>query len=137
MARSAALPIGIYVGLTLSMVLALWIFIANRMPLLEAFDRERNLGAAALIGLFALVPILRYKSAPRSLLICGLAAWSIVTLVYRLLCAHFPGLAGIRSPAQVLMLGALFYLISATVAWTIALLFPARRNGPSQSRVNR
>jgi hypothetical protein len=119
------------------MALTAWVLIANRVPFLEPFDRERNLAATTVIGLFALVPIMRYMNAPRSLLLSGLVAWSILSFAYSLLCLYFPGLSGIRTPAQVLMFGALFYLISATVAWMIALVWRVRQSRPPHSRVNR
>ncbi|SRR6266478_138186 len=133
----AAFRIGVYVGIALSVVLTTWIIVANRVPFLEPFDRERNLAATTVMGLFALIPIMRYMSAPRSLLASGLVAWAILSFVYRLLCLHFPGLSGIRTPTQVLMLGALFYLISATVAWMIALVWRVRQSQPPHSHANR
>jgi hypothetical protein len=133
----AAFRVGVYVGVALSVSLTTWIIVANRVPFLEPFDRERNLIAATVIGLFALIPIMRYMSAPRSLLASGLVAWTILSFVYRLLCLHFPGLYNVRTPAQVLMLGALFYLISATVAWMIALVWRVRQSQPPHSHANR
>jgi hypothetical protein len=133
----AAFRIGVYVGIALSVSLTTWIIVANRVPFLEPFDRERNLVATTVIGLFALIPIMRYMSAPRSLLASGLVAWAILSFVYRLLCLHFPGLYNVRTPTQVLMLGALFYLISATVAWMIALVWRVRQSQPPHSHVNR
>jgi hypothetical protein len=136
-ARYAAFRIGVYVGIALSAALAAWVIVANRVPFLEPFDRERNLAATTVIGLFALLPIMRYMNAPRSLLLSGLVAWSIFSFMYSLLCLHFPGLSGIHTPTQVLMEGALFYLISATVAWMIALVWRVRQGRPPQSHVNR
>jgi hypothetical protein len=136
-ARHAEFRIGVYVGTALAMALIAWVIIANRVPFLEPFDRERNLAATTVIGLFALVPIIRYMNAPRSLLLSGLAAWSILSFAYTLLCLYFPGLSGIRTPTQVLMFGALFYLISATVAWMISLVWRVRQSRPPHSRVNR
>jgi hypothetical protein len=133
----AAFRIGVYVGIALSVVLTTWIIVANRVPFLEPFDRERNLAATTVIGLFALIPIMRYMNAPRSLLASGLVAWAILSFVYRLLCLYFPGLSNIRTPTQVLMLGALFYLISATVAWMIALVWRVRQSQPPHSHANR
>jgi hypothetical protein len=133
----AAFRIGVYVGIALSVVLTTWVIVANRVPFLEPFDRERNLIATTVIGLFALIPIMRYMSAPRSLLASGLVAWAILSFVYRLLCLHFPGLYNVLAPTQVLMLGALFYLISATVAWMIALVWRVRQRQPPHSHANR
>ena len=136
-ATRAAFRIGIYLGIALSAVLTAWVIVANRVPFLEPFDRERNLAATTLIGLFALVPILRYMSAPRLLLISGLVGWAMLSFCYRLLSLFFPGLSGIRTPTQVLMLGVLFYLISATVAWMISTVWRVRQSDSSHSRVHR
>jgi hypothetical protein len=130
------LRIGVYVGIALSITLTAWIFVANRVPFLEPFDRERNLVATTVLGLFALIPVMRYMNAPRSLLVSGLIAWGMLSFVYRVLCFFFPGLAGIRTPTQVLMIGALFYLISATVAWMVAVVWRVRQSN-SHSHVNR
>jgi hypothetical protein len=123
---NAAFRIGVYIGVALSVVLTAWIIVANRVSFLEPFDRERNLAATTLIGLFALIPVLRYMSSPRSLLLSGLVGWAILSFVYKLLCMFFPGLINVRTPTQVLMLGVLFYLISATVAWMGALIWRVR-----------
>ena len=122
----AALRTGVYVGLALATVFTAWVVIANRAPFLEPFGRERNLAATAVLGLFVLMPIVRYMSSPRLLLLSGLVGWVILTFVYRLLCIFFTGLPGIRTPTQVLMMGALFYLISATVAWMGSLVWRVR-----------
>jgi len=135
--KHVAFRIGVYVGTALSVSLTAWIILANRVPFLEPFDRERNLAAAALIGLFALIPVMRYMNAPRSLLVSGLVAWGMLSFVYRLLCIFFPRLSGIRTPTQVLMLGALFYLISATVAWMVAVVWRIRQSNSTHSHVNR
>ena len=125
-AVQAAFRTGVYVGLAQAGVFTTWVVMANRAPFLEPFARERNVAAAAVLGLFALIPILRYMSTPRLLLLCGLVGWGILSFVYRLLCIFFTGLPGVRTPTQVLMMGALFYLISATVAWMGSLVWRVR-----------
>ena len=78
---NAAFRIGVYIGVALSVVLTAWIIVANRVSFLEPFDRERNLAATTLIGLFALIPVLRYMSSPRSLLLSetgGLGDYSVL-----------------------------------------------------------
>lgn len=122
----AAFRTGVYVGTALAAALTAWVLVANRMPYLEPFDHERNLAAATVFGACALVPILRYLSTPRLLMLCGLVAWAILSFVYRLLCIYFSGLSGIRTPMQVLMLGVLFYLIAATLVWLGSLVWRVR-----------
>jgi hypothetical protein len=135
--RAAGRPafrVGVYVGIALAITLTAWILVANRVPALEAFDRERNMVASALLGLFVLVPVIRYMSAPRSLLMSGLVAWTMLSFVYRLLCLYFSALPTIRTPAQVLMIGFLFYLIAATVAWLGAVIWRVRKSHPRPTR---
>ena len=125
-ATHAAFRTGVYIGLALAAVFTAWVVVANRAPILEPFGRERNLAAAMVMGLVGLIPILRYMGTPRLLLLCGLVGWGILSFVYRLLCIFFTGLPGVRTPTQVLMMGALFYLISATVAWMGSLVWRVR-----------
>lgn len=125
-AGRSAFRVGVYVGIALALTLTTWILVANRLPFLEAFDHERNIVASTLLGLFALVPVIRYVSAPRSLLMSGLVGWAIFSFVYRLLCLYFSMLSTIRTP-QVLMIGVLFYLIAATVAWLGAVIWNVRK----------
>ena len=132
-----ALRIGLYVGFALSVMLTTWIFLANRVAFLEPFDRERDLIATTVIGLFALIPVMRYVNAPRSLLLCGMAAWTILSFTYRLLCLDFPQLYNILTPMQVLAMGVLFYLISATIAWMVAVIWRVRQSDSSHPHVNR
>jgi F0F1-type ATP synthase membrane subunit a len=129
-----AFRIGLYVGLALSFTLICWIFVANRIPFLEPFDRERNMAATTVMGLFGLIPIMRYVNAPRSLAISGLVGWAILSFTYRVLCAFFPRLSEIRTPTQVLMLGVLFYLITATVAWMAGLIWRIRQSNSRSHR---
>jgi hypothetical protein len=134
--RYAPFRVGVYLGITISVSLLAWIIVANRVPFLDPFDRERNLAATTLIGFFALIPVIKYMHAPRSLLAAGLVGWTILSFVYRLLCLYFHGLAGIHTPTQVLMLGVLFYLISATVAWVGSVIWRVRQSDSSHSHVN-
>jgi uncharacterized membrane protein YvlD (DUF360 family) len=129
------LRVGLYAGVALSILLTAWIFVANHVPFLEPYSRERNLTAATLMVLFALLPIVRYSNAPRALLAAGLVAWGILSFVYSLVCVFLPRLSAIRTPLQVLMLGALFYLISATVAWMVALVWKVRQSRSPHSHL--
>jgi hypothetical protein len=135
--RHVAFRIGLYIGLALSVVLTIWVFLSNRVTFLDPFDRERDLIATSVIGLLALIPVIRYINAPRSLLLSGLAAWTILSFTYRLLCLDFPGLYNILTPMQVLAMGMLFYLISATVAWMVAVVWRVRQSDSSHSHINR
>ena len=132
-----AVRTGVYVGLALASVFTAWVILANRAPFLELFGRERNLAATTILGLFGLLPILRYRGAPRLLLLCGLVGWAMLSFVYRLLCIFFTGLTGIRTPTEVLMFGVLFYLIAATVAWMASLVWRVRQSASQETHAHR
>ncbi len=115
--KNAAIRTGVYAGVGLSLVLVAWIFVANRLPGLEGFALERNLAGAVALGLFAAVPVLRFLRLPGPLLASSLIAWCILALTYRLLSIYFLGLSARYSTVQVFTLGAVVYMILATLSW--------------------
>ena len=126
--KNAAIRTGVYAGVGLSVVLVAWVFVANRAPALERFALERNLGAAAALGLFAMVPVLRFLRLPGPLLASGLVAWSILAVTYQLLCVVFWGLAERYSAVQVFTLGAVLYMIAATLSWIGTCIWRVRES---------
>ena len=126
--KNAAIRTGVYAGVGLSMVLVAWVFVANRAPALERFALERNLGAAAALGLFAMVPVLRFLRLPGPLLASGLIAWSILALTYQLLCVVFWGLAERYSAVHIFALGAVLYMLVATVSWIGTCIWRVRES---------
>lgn len=134
--KNAAVRTGVYAGVGLSLVLAAWVFVANRMPALEGFAKERNLAAAAALLLFSAIPVLRFVRLPGPLLAAGLVAWMILSFVYRLLCVVFWGLAERFSAVHVFMLGAVVYMLIATVSWIGTCLWRARASDAVPSRSN-
>lgn len=126
--RNAAVRTGVYAGVFLSLVFTIWLILANRVPVLEHFALERNIGAAATLCLFAVVPILRFVRWPGYLLASGLIAWMILTLSYRLLCLIFSGLSDWHSTFQVFMIGAVVYMIVTTICWIGMAIWRARES---------
>jgi len=124
--KNAAIRTGVYAGVGLSAVLVAWLFVANRAPALESFALERNVAASIALGLFAAVPILRFLRLPGPLLASSLIAWSIMALTYRLLCVYFWGLAARYSAVQLFTLGAILYMIFATLSWIGTCISRAR-----------
>jgi hypothetical protein len=124
--RNSAVRIGLVVGVGLSLVLSGWIYLANRVPIFDRVSVERNLAAAAIIGLLAFLPVLRFFREPGSLLISSLLAWSILSLTYRTLSLFFWALRDWYSTFQVFMLGAVLYLIAATLSWLGTCIWKAR-----------
>jgi hypothetical protein len=124
--RNAAVRTGVYSGVFLTLVLTGWLVLANRVPILERFALERNIAGGALLGLLALVPIVRFMLMPGHLLASSLVAWFIFSLSYRILCVFFRELSTRLSPFQVFMLGAVVYMIVTTVCWIGTLIWKAR-----------
>lgn len=123
--QNAAIRTGVYSGLGLSIVFTLWVFVANRIPALESLAFERNLIGAAALGLFAAVPVLRFLRFPGHLLASSLISWTIFSLNYRALCVRFDGLAMRYGAVHIFALGAVLYLIFATVSWLGTVLWKA------------
>jgi hypothetical protein len=124
--RNAPSRVGLYTGVWLSLVFVAWILIANRVPFLEPLARQRNAAAALLLLLIAGMPVLRFLREPAELLISGLLAWSVVTLAYRILSLKFVLLQGYYSSFHVFVLGAVAYLLFATLSWIGMIVWRAR-----------
>ena len=129
--KNAAIRTGVYAGVGLAMVLVAWVFVANRAPTLERFALERNVVAAMGLGLFAIVPVLRFLRLPGPLLASSLIAWSLLALTYRLLCVVFWGLAERYSAVHIFALGAVIYMIVATLSWIGTCIWRARESNTS------
>jgi hypothetical protein len=132
--QNAAVRTGVYSGVGMALIFTTWVFVANRIPTLEIFALERNLAGAVALGLFAAIPIFRFIRFPGHLLSSSLVGWTIFSLTYRLLCIHFWGLAARHSAVQIFTLGAVVYMILATIAWIGTCIWRAREAGISHSK---
>ncbi|HLZ11106.1 MAG TPA: hypothetical protein VKP58_00840 [Candidatus Acidoferrum sp.] len=133
--KDSAFRLGLYVGLCLFAVFAAWVVVANRFVLFDRFAMERNLLAAGAMVLLATMPILRFIRRPGSLLGSGLTAWTVFSFLYRILCLFFEGLSSWHGAWQVFMAGVVLYLIAATLAWIVGLVWRVRASH-SASREN-
>jgi len=124
--RNIPVRVGIYTGVCLSIVLIAWVFIANRVPFLEPLAQQRNVVASLLLAMIACMPVLRFLRSPADLLISGLIAWSLLTVTYRILCVIFVLLADYHGAFHVFVLGAVVYLIFATLSWLGKMVWRAR-----------
>jgi len=115
--RNPPVQTGLYVGLAMSLVFTAWIVIANRIPLLERFAMGRNVCALVLLLAFASIPVVRFYRAPNALLLSSLIGWSLLSATYRLLSVVFVLLNEHYSTGQIFVLGAVLYLILATLSW--------------------
>ncbi len=124
--RNPSIRMGIYTGVGLSLVFSAWVIIANRVPVLEPFALARNIGAIAALCFFASLPTLRFFRNPGEMLVSGLVGWAMLSCTYRILCAVFVLLQDRYSAFHVFMLGAVVYLICATVSWIGTIIWRAR-----------
>jgi hypothetical protein len=124
--RNSTIRAGVYGGVCLTLIFAAWLVVANHVPFLERFALERNIAAAAVLGFLAVVPIFRFWRMPGVLLASSLIAWLIFSLSYRVLCLIFRGLSNWHSTFQIFMLGAIVYLIAATLSWIVMIIWKAR-----------
>jgi len=131
--RNAAVRTGVYVGVCLTVVFSAWLILANRVPFLERFALMRNVGAGVLLGLFALVPVLRFMVAPGYLLASSLVGWLMFSVSYSILCLFFLELENRLSPFQVFMLGAVVYMIVTTICWIGTIIWKARASHATHS----
>ena len=126
--QNAAIRTGVYAGLGLATVFTVWVFVANRIPSLESFALERNLAGALALGVFAAIPVLRFLRLPGHLLASSLISWGILSLAYRVLCFYFWGLSERRSAIQLFALGAVVYMILATLSWIGTCIWRVRES---------
>lgn len=124
--RNVPVRVGIYTGTCLSLVFAMWLVLANRVPLLERLALERNVIAVVGLVLFASLPILRFYRSAGDLLVSGLLAWMLLSITYRLLGMVFVLLGEKYSAFQVFVLGAVVYLICATLSWIGMIIWKVR-----------
>jgi hypothetical protein len=117
---------GIYAGLSLSLCFAAWVFVANRESWLEPLAYARNVGAIALLAVIASIPVMRFYRSPGNLLGSALLGWSLLTITFRLLCLKFVLLDETYSAFQILTMGAVVYLLVATLAWIGTIIRRAR-----------
>jgi hypothetical protein len=124
--KDSAVRTGVVVGVGLSLALSSWIYLANSLPIFNSISVERNLAATAIIAFLAFLPVLRFFREPGNLVISSLLAWSIFSLSYRTLSLFYWMLSDWYSTFQVFMIGAVIYLIVATLSWIVTCIWKAR-----------
>jgi hypothetical protein len=116
----------LYTGIWLSLVFVAWVMVANRVPFLEPLAQQRNVIATLLLAAIAALPVLRFLASSAELLVSGLLAWSVLTLTYRILSLKFTLLQSYYSSFHVFVLGAVAYLLFATLSWIGMIVWRAR-----------
>ena len=124
--RNAPIRVGLYTGIWLSLVFVAWVLVANRVPFLEPLAQQRNVIATLLLAAIAALPVLRFLVSSGELLVSGLLAWSVLTLTYCILSLKFTLLQYYYSTFHVFVLGAVVYLLFATLSWIGMIVWRAR-----------
>ncbi len=124
--RNVPVRVGIYTGICLSLVFTLWLVAANRVPLLEPLAMWRNIAAIVILVFFATLPLLRFYRSPGELMVSGLLAWTLLSITYRVLCMVFVLLGQKYSAFHVFVLGAVVYLLGATLSWIGMMIWRVR-----------
>ena len=124
--RNVPVRMGVYTGACLSIVFAMWLVLANRVVLLEPLALGRNVAAVVILVFFASLPLLRFYRSPGDLMVSGLLAWTLLSITYRLSCMVFVLLDEKYSAFQVFVLGAVVYLVFATLSWIGTMIWRVR-----------
>ena len=124
--RNVPVRMGVYTGACLSIVFAIWLVLANRVVLLEPLALGRNVAAVVILVFFASLPLLRFYRSPGDLMVSGLLAWTLLSITYRLSCMVFVLLDEKYSAFQVFVLGAVVYLVFATLSWIGTMIWRVR-----------
>lgn len=124
--QDSSVRIGLLIGAGLAAAFSGWVYLANRVPIFDRVSVERNITAAAILGFLAFMPVMRFFREPGNLLVSSLIAWSMLTLTYRALSMFFWALRDWYSTFEIFVLGAVIYLIAATVSWIGTCIWKAR-----------
>ena len=124
--RNVPVRVGIYTGICLSLIFTMWLLLANRVPVLERFGPELKAVAGVFLVLLACLPVLRFYRSPGDLLVSGLLAWTLLSITYRVLCMVFVLLDARYSAFHVFVLGAVVYLVGATLSWIGTMIWRVR-----------
>jgi hypothetical protein len=124
--NSPAVRVGLRVGILLSVLLATWLFLSNRVPYLERFALVRNAVAMALFLLIAVIPVARFRTAPLELMVSGIIGWAVTCLLYFGFTVVFVRLSGRMGAFRVFVMGAAIYCLAAVMMWIGNLIQGAR-----------
>jgi hypothetical protein len=135
--RNPAFSLGIVLGVCFSGIGLAWLLLANRVPLLDRFAPERNLGLAVAFVLLGLVPSCRFVKSPGRSFLSGVTAWAIFTAMYFVTELCFPRLATRLSGFHFFILGCMVFGLLAAFAWVMRLALMLRdvRRQPVHGRM--
>lgn len=127
-------PTGLFMGLSLTAVMAAALFVCTRIPGLERYALARNSFFYGLFLLLALAPVCRFLTSPVRMFAAAMIGWLIFVLAYDVAGMFFTGLfADLRTPGEVLAYGAGAYGLLAAASWVAEMVAHALRH-PIASR---
>jgi len=132
--RNTTLRIGVLTGIYLSCIFIAWLWIANYIPQLYPFAGIRNLCGGTLAILVMAIPVLRFRCQPMKILLSGVTAWTLLTLVYIAMEMRFSLLERRLGALHVFMLGAVSYGLVAVFQWVFLLCVETRHQHIAQTR---
>lgn len=132
--EDVAIRVGVYIGISLSVIFIGWLVVANRVAALSAFSVPRNLIAASLLAIVGAIPVFRFFRSPSEMLLSSVVGWGMFTLTYAGLCLKFVMLDQYYSTLQIFVLGSLIYVLLATLCWIGTIIWRVRSTDSSHPR---
>lgn len=123
----SAVVTGAWVGALLSVLMTVWLFVANRVPTLEPYAFERNIATGIAALLIGALPFFRFRRSARALFLSGVTTWVIVSLCYAVWSLYFERLADQVSVFRLFVMGTVVYGLAAAVVWVASVIRSLRR----------
>jgi len=126
-----SLRIGVLTGIYLSMVMAVALFCANRVPSLEPYADFRNWICDSVFLLVSLIPIATFWRAPWALFTSATSGWFVFSLGYGAAGLIFENLQTRlnKTAFHMFLLGAGTYAVIAVFKWVWDMLSVAIAHG--------
>lgn len=120
--------VGGIVGVAFSAVAVGWVVVANRDVALFPYAVDRNLFAAALMGLLMLAPVFWFLRFPGRIFLSGMIGWLILTATYSVMTTRYQDLDARLGTFHLFMLGVLAYALASTFVWVLHCMLTARQH---------
>lgn len=131
--RNTALRIGVLTGIYLSCIVFSWVWVANRVPQLDAFAETRNVVAIGIAMLLMVIPVLRFPRHPGRMFVSGVTAWTVLTITYLAMEMHFSLLESRMGAFHLFVLGAFSYGLVAAFEWVVLICAEVRHRHLTQT----
>jgi len=125
---------GVLTGVYLGCILFSWVWIANRIPRLEAWAGMRNQFFFGALLVLMSIPVLRFRAEPGKLFVSGVIAWTLLTFTYAAMLMRFSLLESRMGVFHFFLVGTVFYSFIASFEWVLLMFLTARQMHNSQPR---